>query len=171
MRRVLAITLTCAAASVAATWLLLECPGTSTRRVSAPSTTGAPAPTSETDRGASVAERRDWSRATVASAPTTSEPIVRARHEDGESSVTLRWKELAPAERLRILEDDFETAVGALEEPGLDEREQADAQRTAEASLSAMRAELYDSERGRALHQRYEARLERAVEARAPGGG
>ncbi|MFO0631763.1 MAG: hypothetical protein U0168_02830 [Nannocystaceae bacterium] len=165
----------CAAASLAATWLLLDRPdppGPSTRRVAQTSVAvqaqprpDAHHPARSDERGAAV--DADDARPTRA----TREAVVRATHEDGESELTLRWKDLAPAERLRILQDDFEKAVVVLEEPGLAVREQTDAQHTAEGALSAMRAELYDSERGRALHQRYEERLERAVAAREPGGG
>ncbi|MBX7079430.1 MAG: hypothetical protein K1X88_09610 [Nannocystaceae bacterium] len=152
---------------MAATWLVLDRPASMRpQQVIAE-------PTSARLR-ASSDEEAPPSRASAdvpppSSSRTSGEYVVRATHEDGESSLTLRWNELAPAERLRVLQDDFEQAVGELEEPRRAEREQVEAQRVAEAALSAMRAELYDSERGRALHQRKEARLERAVETRERG--
>lgn len=78
--------------------------------------------------------------------------------EAGESELSQTWDELTPDERTGALRDRLEAALTGIERHG------ATAQRIAkaESALSDLRAELYASERGRAEHQGYEARLDAA---------
>jgi hypothetical protein len=78
--------------------------------------------------------------------------------EAGESELSQTWDELTPDERTGALRDRLEAALTGIERHG------ATAQRIAkaESALSDLRAVLYASERGRAEHQGYEARLDAA---------
>lgn len=76
--------------------------------------------------------------------------------EPGESAVSQEWDALTPDARTRALRDDLELALKAIERHGAT----AQAIAKAESALSDLRAQLYTSERGRAEHQRYEARLD-----------
>lgn len=70
------------------------------------------------------------------------------------------WDDLGSDERVQQLEARFTAAVTALEARGSPKTEHIVA---AEAALTAMRAELYGSARGRARHREYEDRLDRAL--------
>ncbi|MBK6916813.1 MAG: hypothetical protein IPH07_05385 [Deltaproteobacteria bacterium] len=80
----------------------------------------------------------------------------RAEHESGEDLLTQRWDALAPSTRVRELRRDLDAALADLE------RSDDPAQRgVAQATLTALRGELFATASGRALHRDYEARLER----------
>lgn len=70
------------------------------------------------------------------------------------------WDDLSSDERVQNLEARFTAAVTALEARGSPKTEHIVA---AEAALTAMRAELYGSARGRVRHREYEDRLDRAL--------
>lgn len=80
----------------------------------------------------------------------------RAEHESGEAPLTLSWDALAPNTRVRQLRRDLDAALAELERS--DDPEQRN---NAQASLTALRGELYATASGRALHRDYETRLER----------
>lgn len=88
----------------------------------------------------------------------------RADPEPGEADHSLRWDDLARSERVEILRQDLDTAIEALEAGDTDIRHVA----VAESAISALRVELYDTERGRTTHRGYETRLDRALAARSP---
>lgn len=139
-----------------------------------------PPPAPPTDIAANTAasrsQARSWAvvdadaaaRDAIASTPTTPAshaPALdrsqhvgahRAEHESGEAALTLRWDALAPDTRVRQLRRDLDAALAELERS-----DDAEQRNTAQASLTALRGELYATASGRALHRDYEARLER----------
>jgi hypothetical protein len=80
--------------------------------------------------------------------------------ESGESEVSREWDEFPAGQRIDVLRRELESALVAMERGDMDPSHL----RTAEASLSASRVELFGSERGQAAHAAYEDRLDRATQ-------
>lgn len=131
-------------------------------RTAASGTDGSPAtvagPTATQNAGASTPSSPSsaiGSRAVVLD-PSQHPGAHRAEHESGEALLTLRWDALPPSTRVRELRRDLDAALADLECS-----DDAAQRGVAQATLTALRGELFATASGRALHRDYEARLER----------
>jgi hypothetical protein len=77
--------------------------------------------------------------------------------EPDEDSLSERWNEMTSSKRVDVLTARFHTAIDDLRS-GLDVEQNLE---TAEGALTALRSELYPTERGRERHEAMEAELDR----------
>ena len=101
--------------------------------------------------------------------PRSEKVAVAVEAHAGESSLSERWDEIAPAERVAALRGQLRVAMTRLHDGHDLERTRAQA----DAALSALRAELYPTEAGRREHERLERALDEAwaTAARLPDEG